>query len=132
MFYLFGPTFYYLISKNFCYDATQQYRYFNFSDMFRLNCIFVIDAAVKQLVSRNFFDLGVSVVATAWPHTKIKKKSIQIFTARCIKVAVVPKRGSEWRGGTPRLSAWATQLRRNVAAVASRWQHWVRSDQSGN
>ena len=29
----------------------------------------------------------------------------------------------EWRGPSPRRSAWATQLRRNVAAVASRWRH---------
>ena len=34
---------------------------------------------------------------------------------------VVPKRGSEWRGPIPRLSDPATQVRRNVAAVASRW-----------
>ena len=26
-------------------------------------------------------------------------------------------------GPSPRLSAWATQLRRNVAAGASRWRH---------
>ena len=31
--------------------------------------------------------------------------------------------GNELRGPSPRLSAWATQLRRNVAAVASRWRH---------
>ena len=31
----------------------------------------------------------------------------------------------ELRGPSPRLSAWATQLRRNVATVASRWRHWV-------
>ena len=30
---------------------------------------------------------------------------------------------NELRGPSPRLSAWATQLRRNVAAVASRWRH---------
>ena len=30
---------------------------------------------------------------------------------------------NEWRGPSPRLSAWATQLRRNVSAVASRWRH---------
>ena len=30
---------------------------------------------------------------------------------------------NELRGPSPRLSAWATELRRNVAAVASRWQH---------
>ena len=32
---------------------------------------------------------------------------------------------NEWRGPSPRLSAWATQLRRNVATVASRWLHCV-------
>ena len=30
---------------------------------------------------------------------------------------------NEWRGPSTRRSAWATQLRRNVAAVASRWRH---------
>ena len=30
---------------------------------------------------------------------------------------------NEWRGPFLRLSAWATQLRRNVATVASRWRH---------
>ena len=30
---------------------------------------------------------------------------------------------NEWRGPSPRLSARATQLRRNVTAVASRWRH---------
>ena len=30
---------------------------------------------------------------------------------------------NEWRGPSPRLSAWATQLRRNVATVVSRWRH---------
>ena len=30
---------------------------------------------------------------------------------------------NELRGPSPWLSAWATQLRRNVAAVASRWRH---------
>ena len=32
---------------------------------------------------------------------------------------------NELQGPSPRLSAWTTQLRRNVAAVASRWQHCV-------
>ena len=31
----------------------------------------------------------------------------------------------EFRGPSPRLSAWATQLRRNVAAVASRWRRYA-------
>ena len=32
---------------------------------------------------------------------------------------------NELHGPSPRLSAWATQLRRNVATVASRWRHYV-------
>ena len=30
---------------------------------------------------------------------------------------------NEWRGPSTWLSAWATQLRTNVATVASRWRH---------
>ena len=30
---------------------------------------------------------------------------------------------NELRGPSPWLNAWATQLRRNVATVASRWRH---------
>ena len=30
---------------------------------------------------------------------------------------------NEWRGPSLQLSAWATQLRRNVATVASHWRH---------
>ena len=54
-----------LISRNFHYDAMQQYRWSNFSDMFSLNCIFLIDAAVKHLISRSFFKCGVSAVSMA-------------------------------------------------------------------
>ena len=44
----------------------QQYWLSNFSDVFCLNCIFVIDAAaVKQLASRSFLKYGVSAVAMA-------------------------------------------------------------------
>ena len=32
---------------------------------------------------------------------------------------------NELRGPSPRLSAWATQFRRNIATVASRWRHCV-------
>ena len=34
-------------------------------------------------------------------------------------------RRSEWRGLSPRLSAWATQLRRDIAAVACCWRHYA-------
>ena len=43
----------------------------------------------------------------------VKIKSNLRYT-RFIKLAVVPKRGSDWRGLTSRLSAWTTQFRRNV------------------
>ena len=38
-----------LISRNFHYDAMQQYRLSNFSGVFCLNCSFVIDATLKHL-----------------------------------------------------------------------------------
>ena len=56
----------------------QQCRYSNFSDVFCLNCNFVIDAAVKQLVSGSFLKYGASAV-TMVAH-KIFLKN-QIFTA---------------------------------------------------
>ena len=37
-------------------------------------------------------------------------------------LAVVCRRCNEWRGPSPRLSAWVTQLRRSIAAVANRWR----------
>ena len=94
--------------------------------MFCLNCIFVIDAAaVKQLVSRSFFKYGVSAVAIMAAHNFFFLIKSNLHCTRFIKLAVVSKHGSEWRGPTPSLSAWATQVRRNVAAVASRWLHCV-------
>ena len=38
---------------------------------------------------------------------------------------------NEWRDPPPPLSAWTTQLRRNVASMASRWRRCVRFDRSG-
>ena len=77
-----------LTSRNFYYDAVQQYRcrYSNFSDVFCLNCIFVIDAAVKQLVSRSFFKYGVSAVTMA-AHKIFFFKS-NLHCTRFIKLAV--------------------------------------------
>ena len=98
--------------------------------MFCLNCIFVINAAaVKQLVSKSFLKYDVSAVAMA-AHKLFFKSNLHCTPF--IKLAAVPKHGSDWRGPTPRLSAWATQVRRNVAAVASRWLHCVLFDRSGN
>ena len=57
----------------------QPYRYSNFSHVFFLNCIFVIDAAVKQLVglSRSFLKYGVSAVTMAAHNLSFLN---QIFT----------------------------------------------------
>ena len=55
----------------------QQYRYSNFSDVFCLNCNFVIDAAVKQLVSGSFLKYEVSAVTMAAHKIFLKN---QIFT----------------------------------------------------
>ena len=65
------------VSRNFYYDTMQQYRYSNFSDVFSLNCSYVIDAAVKQLVSGSALKYEVSA-ATMAAH-KIFLKN-QIFT----------------------------------------------------
>ena len=92
--------------------------------MFCLKCIFVIDVAVKQLRRRSFLNSGVSAVTMAAHKFFFYIKS-NLDCNRFIKFVVVPKRGSEWQGLTSRLSAWATQLQRNVAAVASRWLHCV-------
>ena len=102
--------------------------------MFCLNSIFVIGAAaVKQLVSTSFLNYGVSAVAMAAHKFFLKIRSnFHCRPTPFVKLATVPKHGSEWRGPTPRLSAWATQVRRNVAAVASRWLDCVRFDRPGN
>ena len=131
--FLFCPTFQFNLEKLSlrCVGCdTQQYRQSSFSDVFCLNCIFVIDAAVKQLVSRSFPKRGVSAVAMA-AHISFLIKS-NLHCTRFITLAVVPKRGSEWWGTTPRLSAWATQVQRNVTAAASHWLHYVRFDRPGN
>ena len=67
-----------IISRNFYDDAMQQYRCSNFSDVFCLNCNFVIDAAVKPLVSGSFLKYGVSAVTIAAHKIFLKN---QTFTA---------------------------------------------------
>ena len=59
------------------------------------------------------------------PNTKNKRppKSNQIKSS--LYSPYYAEACNELRGPSPRLSAWATQLRRNVATVASRWRHCV-------
>ena len=73
--------------------------------MFCLNCICVINAAAKQIVSRSFPKCGVSAFTIAATLAAQKNffliKSNLIYT-RFIKFAEVPKRGSEQpRGVSP-------------------------------
>ena len=84
-----------------------QYLESNFSDVFCLNCIFVIDATVKHLISRSFFKCGVSAVAMAAHKHFLNKIESNLRYARFITLAVVPKRGDEWRRPTPRLRSIA-------------------------
>ena len=39
---------------------------------------------------------------------------------------------NEWRDPSPRLNTWTTQIRRNIAAVTSRWRHCIRFDRPRN
>ena len=106
-----------LISRNFCYHVMQQYRYSNFSDVFCLSCIFVIDAAVKQLVSRSFLKYGVFAVGlTTAAHKIFSKKS----NLHCRSTRFIDSRSTEaWErvaGPDPvakRLGNTAPKNRRN-------------------
>ena len=53
------------------------------------------------------------------------EKIQQIKINPSLYLRITPKRvtTNELRGPFPRLSAWATPLRKNVATVASRWRH---------
>ena len=66
---------------------------------------FFIDAAERQSVNTSFFKYDVSAVTIA-AHSFFKSqiKSSQRRT-QFITLAVVPKRGNEWRNLTPRLGA---------------------------
>ena len=90
-----------LISRNFHCDAMQQYRKSNYSDMFCLNCIFVIDATVKHLISRSFLKCSVSAVTMAAHKHFFNKFESNLCYTHFITLAVVPKRGNEWRDPTP-------------------------------
>ena len=57
-----------------------------------------------------------SLVGKANTYNQIKIKS-SLYSPHYAEAC------NELRGPSPRLSAWATQLRRNVATVASRWRH---------
>ena len=77
MFFFYSVQLSNLISRNFYYDTMQQFRYSNFSDVFCLNCNYVIDAAVKQLVNASSLKHEASAASMAAHNFFLKN---QIFT----------------------------------------------------
>ena len=78
----------------------------------------------NQCIARENIDLFFQKVCqasgvSADPAEKLQKSKIK----SSLYSLYYAEACNEWRGPSPRLSAWATQLRRNVAAVASRWRH---------
>ena len=75
-------------------------------------------------VASELFIAGKEIIAGSLRNlSEIKSSSYSRYYAEAC---------NEQRGPSPRLSAWATQLQRNDAAVASRWRQCVRFDHSAN
>ena len=76
-------------------------------------------------------DYKKSVIGVAFKHIIVSfmKVGFELRSANTLQIKFslysryYAKGYNEWRGRSPRCSAWATQLRKNVAAVASRWRH---------
>ena len=76
-------------------------------------------------------DYKKNVIGVAFMHIIVScvKVGFELKSARMLHIKsslyqrYYAEEYNEWRGPSPRPSAWATQLRKNVAAVASRWQH---------
>ena len=87
------------------------------------------------LVGQTYNDnLSVKENVTIWPGKVALRKFKQferIKHATSLSSRYYAEASNQWRGPYPRLSPWATQPRRNVAAVASRWQHCIRFDRPG-
>ena len=69
-----------------------------------------------------FFYLAITLCCSC---ARIVGKDNQIKIKSSLYSPYYAEACNELRGPSPRLSAWATQLRRNVATVASRWRHCV-------
>ena len=68
----------------------QQYRLSNFSYVFGMNCIFVIDAPVKHLIIKSFLKSGAASAVTMTARKIIKKIKSNLRYAHFITLAVVP------------------------------------------
>ena len=80
--------------------------------MLRHKAIVLLDVIAELLPASSFgvTSSGSGAEITSLQNTKIKSLYSRYYAEAC----------NEWWGPSPRLSAWTTQLRRNIAAVASR------------
>ena len=91
----------------------------NFSRFFRTLLVVQVNICGFNVFSvspqKSFQEILIELIGIYIP--KLKKSSLYspYYAKAC----------NELRGPSPRLGAWATQLRRNVATVASRWRHCV-------
>ena len=69
-----------------------------------------------RIRKNKLYDQDIHIYGKIVMQNQIKIKS-SLYSSYCAEAC------NELRGPSPRLSAWATQLRRNVATVASRWRH---------
>ena len=89
-------------------------------------CMFQINQRKTQYTRiLNFFDLWnftFKFCKISEPYKAIRKASKNQIKSSLYS-PYYAEACNELRGPSPRLRAWATQLRRNVATVASRWRH---------
>ena len=76
---------------------------------------FQITQTIFAAESHSSFYVG--AVHAVYSFPKKKKKKALLYSRYYAKAC------DEWQGPYPRLSAWATQLRRTFAAVVSGWRH---------
>ena len=73
----------------------------------------------RQLLSESGFVLRIAPPPLSRDKRIKMKKSIKSLLHSPYYAEVC----NDWRGPSPRLNAWTTQLQTNVATVASRWRH---------
>ena len=108
------------IKQRFLYDIAQ--------DSLRIMLIAIF---LSALTGRGIKSTHAKHAQPAEPYSKrcapVLKRSILRYTRD-----ITAKRVNEWRVPSPRFNAYATQLRRNVAAVARHWRHRVRFNRPGS
>ena len=76
---------------------------------------------IKSIKRRTRLKSGVETTQTKKPYLYLGRISSKIKSS--LYSPYYAEACNELRDPSPRLSAWATQLRRNISTVASRWRH---------